>query len=91
MENKKRKGINIKVITAIYFIVAMIVMAIVISIVGYNFYENSVIDNYKKYVTTVLGYAYSVTEDYSFGDMIAKREMPEEYEIMRSELIHNHS
>ena len=86
MENKKRKGINIKVITAIYFIVAMIVMAIVISIVGYNFYENSVIDNYKKYVTTVLGYAYSVTEDYSFGDMIAKREMPEEYEIMRSEL-----
>ena len=37
-------------------------------------------------MTTVLDYAYSVTEEYSFGDMIAARQMPDDYEIMREHL-----
>ncbi len=83
---KKKHSISIKVVTAVYFFVVIIVLAYVIARVGYNYYENTVMDNYKKYTTTVLNYAYTVTEKYSFGDMIAAREMPEEYEQMRLEL-----
>ena len=36
-----------------------------------------------KYTTTVLEYAHSVAQEYSFGDMIAAREMPAEYEEMQ--------
>ena len=86
VEEKKRKGISIKIVTVIYLIAAIIVMTAVITAAGYNFYQNRVIEEYEKYVKTVLDYAYTVTEDYSFGDMIAKREMPEEYEVMREEL-----
>ena len=86
LNNKKHKGISIKIATAIYFAVAIIVLTTVITIVGYNYYQNSVIENYMKYVTTVLNNAYTTAEDYSFGDMIAAREMPDGYEEMRSEL-----
>ncbi len=36
----------------------------------------------------MLEYAYSVAQDYSFGDMITDRDMPEAYEEMRSGLNH---
>lgn len=79
---------SIKIVTAIYSAVVIIVLTLVIVIVGYNLYENHVMENYKKYTTTVLEYAYTVASDYSFGDMIAKRAMPKEYEEMRLELNH---
>ena len=71
VEEKERKGISIKIVTVIYLIAAIIVMTAVITAVGYNFYQNRVIEEYEKYVKTVLDYAYTVTENYSFGDMIA--------------------
>ena len=86
MEKTKRKGLSIKWVTAYFFVAAITVLTVVTAAVGYNFYENNVMANYKKYLTTVLDYAYTVTEEYGFGDMIVKREMPEEYEIMRSKL-----
>ena len=64
---------SIKIVTAIYSAVVIIVLTLVIVIVGYNLYENHVMENYKKYTTTVLEYAYTVASDYSFGDIIAKR------------------
>ena len=88
LEKKKHKGISIKIVTAVYFFVVIIVLTIVITTVGYNLYEKSVMENYKKYATTVLDYASTVAEDYSFGDMIAAREMPEGYEEMRVGLNH---
>ena len=87
-KKKKHKGMSIKIFTAFYSAVVIIVLTIVIVIVGYSLYENHVMENYKKYTTTVLEYAYTVASDYSFGDMIAKREMPKEYEEMRSGLNH---
>ena len=86
VKKKKHAKISIKIATAVYFVVVIIVLTFVITTVGYNLYENQVMDNYKKYTTTVLNYAYTIVEEYSFGDMIAAREMPEEYEEMRSEL-----
>ena len=86
MKNIRRIRSNIKVATAAYFVAAIIVLTIVIASVGYNFYENSVMEKYEKYVETVLNYAYSTVEDFSFGDMIAAREMPAEYEEMRMQL-----
>ncbi len=88
LKKKKHNGISIKVVTAVYSAVVIIVLTIVIVIAGYSLYENHVMENYKKYTTTVLEYAYSVASGYSFGDMIAGREMPEKYEEMRSGLNH---
>lgn len=88
MNNRRHKGMSIKVAMALYSAIVIIVLTILIVVAGYNLYENHVMENYKKYVTTVLEYAYSITEDYSFGDMIEAREMPDEYEEMRSALNH---
>ncbi len=88
MKKKKHNGISIKIVTAVYSAVVIIVLTIVIVVAGYSLYENHVMENYKKYATTVLEYAYTITEEYSFGDMIAAREMPQAYEEMRSGLNH---
>ena len=88
MEKKKNKGISIKIVTAVYSAVVIIVLTIVIVVAGYSLYENHVMENYKKYVTTVLEYAYTVADEYSFGDMITAREMPGAYEEMRAGLNH---
>ena len=57
-----------------------------IAFIGYKLYYDSVMESYVSYADTVLEYACRKAEKYSFGDMIAKRKMPEEYEIFRSEL-----
>ena len=88
LEKKKNKGISIKIVTAVYSAVVIIVLTIVIVVAGYSLYENHVMENYKKYVTTVLEYAYTVADEYSFGDMITAREMPDAYEEMRAGLNH---
>lgn len=88
LEKKKNKGISIKIVTAVYSAVVIIVLTIVIVVAGYSLYENHVMENYKKYVTTVLEYAYTVANEYSFGDMITAREMPGAYEEMRAGLNH---
>jgi len=88
VKKKKNNGISIKIVTAVYSAMVIIVLTIVIVIAGYSLYENHVMENYKKYVTTVLEYAYTVAEEYSFGDMIAAREMPKAYEEMRLGLNH---
>ena len=88
MKKKKHNGLSIKIVTAVYSAMVIIVLTLVIVIVGYNLYENHVMENYKKYATTVLEFAYTITEEYSFGDMIADREMPKAYEEMRLDLNH---
>ncbi len=88
MGRKKHKGLSIKIVTAVYSAVVIIVLTIIIVVAGYSLYENHVMENYSKYTTTVLEYACSVAEEYSFGDMIAAREMPEAYEEMRVDLNH---
>ena len=60
---KRKKGLSIKVAMALYSAIVIIVLTIFIVIAGYSLYENHVKENYKKYVTTVLEYAYSITED----------------------------
>ena len=85
---KKQKGLSLSVrsLTAIYSSVAIIILTTVIVILGYNLYEKHVKETYTKYSDTVLNYAYSITEEYGFGDMIAAREMPDGYEQMREKL-----
>ncbi len=67
-------------------VVAILVLTIVVVLIGFHLFRNSVMESYEKYVTTVLDYAYSIVEDYAFGDMIAGREMPDGYEEMRGSL-----
>ena len=88
MKRKKHNGLSIKIVTAVYSSMVIIVLTLVIVIAGYSLYENHVMENYKKYATTVLEYAYTITEEYSFGDMIADRAMPQAYEEMRLGLNH---
>ena len=88
VRNRKHKGLSIKIVTALYSAVVIIMLTIITVSVGYSFYEKHVMDEYGKYATTVLEYAYSISQEYSFGDMIANREMPDEYEEMRAGLNH---
>ena len=64
----------------------ILVLTIVVVIIGYRLYEKSVMESYEKYAVTVLENAYIITSDYSFGDMIAERDTPHEYEEMRERL-----
>ncbi len=85
-ENKhKRLKINIKIVTAAYFFAVIAILSTGTVMVGYNLYEDQVIESYNKYTETVLNYAYAVADRYSFGDMIDARNMPDGYEEMRSE------
>ena len=86
MKEKKYKGISIKVITALYSVVAILVLTLVIVFTGYRLFEKKVMESYQKYALTVLGYAHSITTEYAFGDMITARDMPESYEKMREKL-----
>ena len=81
-----KKGIGIKTKVAITAIVFMVLLTAVISLVGYTLYRSSVMESYRSYADTVLEYAYRMAVKYSFGDMIAAREMPEGYEALRTEL-----
>ncbi len=82
-KDQPNKRISIKVIAALNAIAALFLLTIVIMFIGYHLFEKNVMEKYEKYATTVLAYAHSVAEDYSFGDMIGRREMPAEYEEMR--------
>ncbi|MCR4557197.1 MAG: HD domain-containing protein [Saccharofermentans sp.] len=88
MSKKRNKGLSIKIVTALYSSAVIVVLTIITVIVGYRLYEKHVMEHYSKYTTTVLEYAFSAAQEYSFGDMIADRDMPDAYEQMRSELNH---
>ena len=86
MKIKKQKGLSIKIVAALYSVIAICVLTAVVVFGGYRLFEKNVKENYEKYAETVLNYAYTVTSDHAFGDMIANREMPDEYETMREAL-----
>ena len=86
MRNKAQKNISIKLVAALYSVIAILVLTVVIVLTGYFFYQRNVKASYEKYATTVLNNAYSITEEYVFGDMIASRGMPDGYEEMREHL-----
>ena len=66
--------------------IAIIILTAVVVFIGYHLFERNVTANYEKYTTTVLENAYIIASDYSFGDMIAERKMPDGYEDMRERL-----
>ena len=86
MKNEHRKGLSIKLVAALYSVITISVLTIVVVFIGYHLFENNVRENYEKYAVTVLENAYIITTDYSFGDMIAARDMPDGYEDMRLRL-----
>ena len=86
MEKMHRRGLSIKLIAAVYSGIAIFGLAIVVVLIGYHLFGINVQRSYEKYATTVLEYAYTVSEEYAFGDMITAREMPEDYEEMREHL-----
>ena len=81
-----KKGMSIKTKTALTTIFFMGILTAAIAGIGYKLYYDNVMASYVTYTGTVLEYAYRATDKYSFGDMIEERDMPEEYEEMRSEL-----
>lgn len=80
----KVKSIKTKV--AVYTILFMVILTSVITAAGYKLYRDSVMKSYISYTETVLEYSYRSCVDYSFGDMIKERDMPDDYEKFRSEL-----
>jgi len=86
LEKKHHKGLSIKYVAALYSVIAISVLTIVVVFIGYRLFEDNVRSNYEKYASTVLENAYIITSDYSFGDMIADRDMPDGYEEMRLRL-----
>ena len=86
MSGTRGKGLSIKIKVAMAAVLSISILTIVLVAFGYQLFESNVMDKYGKYATTVLEYAYQVTEDYKFGDMIKNREMPKAYEEMRTGL-----
>ena len=82
----KKKGVSIKTGVVISTVIFMGILTTAIATIGYKLYYNSVLESYVNYADTVLEYACHKAENYSFGDMITNRTMPEEYEAFRSEL-----
>ena len=81
-----KKGMSIKIKSAVTAIFFMGILTAAIAGIGYKLYHDSVMESYVTYADTVLEYSYRTAREYSFGDMIAKRDMPEGYEEMRLEL-----
>ncbi len=81
---KKGIGIKFKVALAAVFFMGLLTTAI--AGIGYKLYYDSVMKSYTDYTKTVLEYAYRASVKYDFGDMIAARDMPEQYEQFRAEL-----
>ena len=81
-----KKGMGIKTKAAITAIFFMGILTAAIAVIGYKLYHDSVTESYITYADTVLEYAYRATLKYSFGDMIAGRDMPAGYEELREEL-----
>ena len=81
-----KQKLSIKVQVAISAILFMGILTVAISLIGYKLYHDNVMESYTSYADTVLEYAYRTTRPYSFGDMIARREMPEDYEKLREAL-----
>ena len=80
------KRLSIKAKTAIISIAFMAILTAAIASLGYKLYRDSVMQNYRDLTKTILEYAYRTSVKFSFGDMIAERDMPEGYEEFRSEL-----
>ena len=83
---KSRKGIGIKTSVIISTVIFMGILTTAIASIGYKLYYDSVMESYVGYADTVLEYAYRKSVEFSFGDMIADRTMPENYEDFRAEL-----
>ncbi len=81
-----KKGLSIKTKVAISAIVFMGILTAAIAFAGYRLYYKSVMESYTTYADTVLDYACSEAAEHSFGDMIAARDMPEDYEAFRQDL-----
>ena len=81
-----KKGLSLKTKTAFTVIFFMCILTAAIAFIGYKLYYDSTMESYTTYTDTVLEYAYRAAVKYSFGDMIAERDMPEGYEKLRSEL-----
>lgn len=81
-----KKGISIKTQAAMTTVFFMGILTVAVAVIGYKLYYDSVMESFTTYAETVLEYAYRAAVEYSFGDMIAARDMPEEYETLRSEL-----
>ena len=81
-----KKGISINTIAVIATVVFISILTTAIAGIGYKLYHDNVMDSYVSYTETVVEYAYRAADEYSFGDMIAAREMPDGYEKFRSEL-----
>lgn len=69
-----------------YSVIAITVLTVAVVFIGYHLYKRNVTKNYEKYAITVLENAYIITDEHSFGDMIAAREMNDDYENMRMRL-----
>ena len=77
---------SIKLNTAVATVFFMSLLTAAITLIGYRLFRNSAMERYISYTDTVLEYSYRASVQYSFGDMIADREMPPEYEVLREEL-----
>ena len=77
---------SIKLNTAVATVFFMSILTVAISMIGYRLFRNIVIERYISYTDTVLEYSYRASVKYSFGDMIAYRAMPPDYEVFREEL-----
>ena len=49
VSSERRKGLSIKIVAALYFVVAILLLTIVVVCIGYHLFKKNVTENYEKY------------------------------------------
>ena len=78
-----KKGIGIKLKVVIFTAVAMSLLTIIISGIGYSRYNDNVLESYVKYAEMVINSVNSVCDRYGMGDLVTEQKMDENYEAAR--------
>ena len=78
-----KKGVRIRTKVVMLTTLAMSILTIIISAIGYYRFNDNVLESYAEYAVAVVKSADTVFDEYGMGDLINERKMDENYELSR--------
>lgn len=81
-----RRGMRIRTKVVVLTTLAMSILTIILSMIGYSRFNDNVVESYAEYVVAAVKSADSVFDSCGMGDLINKRMMDDNYEAARSGL-----
>ena len=81
-----KRGMRIRTKVVVLTTLAMSILTIILSMIGYSRFNDNVVESYAEYVVAAVKSADSVFDSCGMGDLINKRMMDDNYEAARSGL-----